>query len=276
MAVSSVGSSGAELAGRSQLSRSRQAEQAAQRRIATGSRVPGADVDGAAFAVGQGIQGDIGGLGAVNQQLGQARGVTGTALQAATSISDTLTQARTTLVKLADGNLSADQRAQYSADLQRLGGEIGTFIENGGSNGRNLVQAGPNGSTVGDAEGGQITLTNAGLTAAAASTALGGGGTIGAGQAASLLQNGGGLDQISQQVGDALVNIAGDQRRIDNQRQFNSALSDANTAAAGAVADADLAREATAAAGDSVRSQLGIAVQAAATRRRGNIVDLFV
>lgn len=276
MGVSSVGSSGAELAGLSQLSRSRQAEQAAQRRIATGSRVPGADVDGAAFAVGQGIQGDIGGLGAVNQQLGQARGVTGTALEAATSISDTLNQARATLVKLADGNLSANQRAQYSADLQRLGGEINNFVQNAGVNGTNLIQAGPNGSTIADESGGQITLSNAGLTSAGVTTALGGGGTIGAGQAASLLQNGGGLDQISQQVGDALVNIAGDQRRIDNQRSFNSAQADANTAAAGAVADADLAREATASAGDSVRSQLGIAVQAAATRRRGNIVDLFV
>jgi flagellin len=276
MAIGSIGSISGERAGLAQLSRNQQVEDATQRRIAAGSRVLGADTDGAAFAVGQGIRGEIGATGAANQQIGQARGVVGVALEAATRVSDTLSQARATLVRLADTNLSAEQRALASEDLRRLGGEIGNFIDNARANGTNLLRAGANGATVADESGRSIELTNAGLSSADASTALGGGGTIGSGQAASLLQNGGGLDQIAQQVGGALAGLAGDARRLENQQTFNRSQSDAGESALGAVSDTDIAREATASAGESVRSQLGIAAQAASQRRRGNIVDLFV
>jgi len=275
MSISSVGSSGADLSGLLRFDRNRQAAAGTRDRLSTGFRVPGAAADGAAFAVAQDVRGDIGAGAAVGQQLSIGRGVAGVALEAATRISDTLIQARTTLIRLADGNLSDPQRQQFTQDLQRLNGEARNFLQNATFNGANLLEAGPDRQVIADVGGGRATLQNQGLTETGIDAALGGGATLGADDAAALLQPGGGFDQLQRQVGDALVGVAADARRLENQQGFNRAISDANEIALGAVADADIAREASRQQRDQVREQISVATLAASGRSRGLILDLF-
>jgi flagellin len=275
MSISSLGSSGADLGGLLRFDLNRQSAAGARDRLSTGLRVPGAAADGAAFAVAQGVRGEIGAGAAVNQQLGVARGVTGVALEAATRISDTLNQARTTLVRLADGNLSQSQREQLTADLNRLTGEAQNFLSNASFNGANLLEAGPDRQTIANPSGDQLTLSNQGLSAGGIQAALGGGGAITSDQAAALLQPGGGFEQLQQDVGLALVGVGGDTRRLQNQQAFNRAQSDADELALGAVVDADIAQEASRQRRDQVREQISVATLAASGRSRGLLLDLF-
>ncbi len=53
--------------------------QATQKQISTGYRAADATDDGGAFAVAQRVRGDIAALTTVNQQLGNAKGLVGTA-----------------------------------------------------------------------------------------------------------------------------------------------------------------------------------------------------
>ena len=81
--------------------------QATQKQISTGYRVADATDDGAAFAVAQRVRGDVSALTTVNQQLGNAQGLVGTALSGLTTISNYLTSAKSLLVDIGDTSVSA-------------------------------------------------------------------------------------------------------------------------------------------------------------------------
>ncbi len=70
--------------------------QATQKRISTGYRVADATDDGGAYAIAQRVRTDVGALTTVNEQLGNAKALVGTALTALTSISGSLTNAKAT------------------------------------------------------------------------------------------------------------------------------------------------------------------------------------
>jgi len=61
--------------------------QSTEKRVSTGYRVADAADDGAAFAVAQKVRSDVTALTTVNQQLGSAKGLVGTALTGLTTIS---------------------------------------------------------------------------------------------------------------------------------------------------------------------------------------------
>src|SRR5437764_4594042 len=94
--------------------------QATQKRISTGYRVADATDDGAAFAVAQRVRADIGALTTVNQQLGNAKGLVGTALSGLTNVSNSVNQAKSLLAEIGNNSISSDQRAQYVASYQAL------------------------------------------------------------------------------------------------------------------------------------------------------------
>ncbi len=125
--------------------------QATQKRISTGFRVADATDDGAAFAVAQKVRADTGALTTVNQQLGNAKGLVGTAIAGLTSISNTLNSANSLLVKLGDAGISADQRAQYTTQYKSLVLQVASTVDGSTYNGKSLL------GTTGDALGGTQT-----------------------------------------------------------------------------------------------------------------------
>src|SRR3954451_8052792 len=81
-----------------------------QKHISTGYRVADATDDGAAYAVAQRVRSDVGALTSANQQLGNVKGLLSTTVSGLNKISNTMSDMRDVLVKLADGNTSGDQR----------------------------------------------------------------------------------------------------------------------------------------------------------------------
>jgi flagellin len=244
-----------------------------QKRVTTGSRVADAVDDGAAFAVAQGIRSNVAAIGAVNQQLNIAKGTVGTALEAATSISNTLIKIREVTTKLADGNLSSNQRAQYNTDLSKLVGEISNFVSNAQFNGTNLLNTVTAVSVIANVGGTQFTLTNQDI-GSAVTTSLSTSFSTSA-LAAAALSAAGFQASIENVVATFLNNLGGDRRRLDNQINFNAALQKASEEALGFVVDADLAKESSRLQSLQIRQQLGTQTLGIANQSPQSLLGLF-
>ncbi len=252
--------------------------EAVQKRVTTGFRINDAVDDGASFAVAQGIRSNIGSLEAVNQRLNVGRGTIAIALEGATSISNTLIKVREVVTKLADANLSSDQRGQYNADLSRLVGEVGNFISNSVFNGSNLLNRGASAAAITvitNVSGTQFTLSSADLSAS-----LIGGGLIttsfaNAALAASALSASGAQQSAENIVTTLLNNIGGDSRRFVNQINFNAALLKASEESLGYIVDADLAKESSRLTSLQIRQQLGTQTLGIANQGPQVLLGLF-
>jgi flagellin len=284
MAINSVNTNFGALAALQSLNRTNAELQAVQKRVTTGFRVADAVDDGAAFAVAQFTRGDIGAIGAVNQQLNIAKGAVGTALEAMTSISNTMIKVRETMTKLADANLSTNQRTAYRDDFSRLIGEIDNFVSNAKFGGTNLLQSnGPAVSVISNVSGQQFTLTVndmsattlVGLSVTFATLSAGQGALSAANIAASYLSSDGAIQSLERVVASALNQLGGDRRRLDNQINFNSALLKANEEALGYVVDADLAKESARLQALQIRQQLGTQTLGIANQNPQILLGLF-
>ena len=273
--LSSVNTNVGSLVALTSLNSTQRALQSVQKRITTGNIVNDAIDDGASYAVAQRIRGDLAGLTAVNQQLGQGQAVVSVALQGATNISNTLQAARATITRLADGNLASTQRVQYSADLSRLVGEVQNFRDNATFNGVNLLSAGSgNRNVIANANGNSITITSQQITNAPInnifiSTAANN--TSGDYQKV-LTQS---LVTLENTVLNALNSLGGDYRRLNNQLNFNANLITANTQAVGIVVDADLSQESARFQSLQVRQSLGIQTLGIANGNPQSLLGLF-
>src|SRR5579875_1108744 len=129
--------------------------QATQKRISTGYRVADATDDGAAFAVAQRVRSDVGALTTVNQDLGNSQGLISTTVQGLTTVSNSLTSAKSLLVEIGDASISSDQRAQYVASYQSLVEQVANTVDNSTYNGQSLL-----GSTGGTSPSNVSIVTN--------------------------------------------------------------------------------------------------------------------
>src|SRR5690348_15356207 len=87
----------------------------AQKHIASGKKVSDAYDNGAAYAVAKGLESDTAGLGAANERLAVGKGMIDVAMKASQFISSSMSDVKSTLVKLSDSSLSAADRANYQA-----------------------------------------------------------------------------------------------------------------------------------------------------------------
>lgn len=255
-----------------------------QKRVSTGYRVNDAVDDGAAFAVAQGIRSTIAALKATNQQLNIAKGVVGTALEALTSMSNTLIKIREVVTKLADFSLSSNQRLQYNNDYEKLVGELRNFVSNATFNGTNLLRSsGQAVSVIANISGVQFTLSSDDIESATTSVQgifNGQGNAAGAQSAANILAglysaDGNNFLNIEARTLNLLNSLGGDRRRLDNQINFNAALQKASEEALGFVVDADLAKESSRLQSLQIRQQLGTQTLGIANQNPQNLLGLF-
>jgi flagellin len=274
MGINSVNTNFGALAALQSLNRTNEHLNQIQKRVTTGYRVNDAVDDGAAFAVAQGVRGNIAAIGAVNQQLNIAKGTVATALEATTSISNTLIKVREVTTKLADTNLSTTQRSQYNADLSRLAGEVTNFISNAEFNGTNLLGTIAGGvSVISNVGGSSFTVTNQELSVSV--RALLTTNFSSAGVAAAVLSSGGAQLSAENIVATFLNNLGGDRRRLDNQINFNAALQKASEEALGFIVDADLAKESSRLQSLQIRQQLGTQTLGIANQSPQSLLGLF-
>ena len=139
MSINSVNTNMGAMIALQSLNRTNADLAATEKRISTGQRVADSTDDGAAYAVAQSVRSTIGALGTANQQLGNVQGLLSTTQSGLNDISNTMASMRDVLVKLADGNVSGNQRTKYSSQYTSLLANVKTFIQDSGYNGKTLI-----------------------------------------------------------------------------------------------------------------------------------------
>ena len=131
-----------------------------QTRVSTGLRVSSSLDDASAFAVAQGIRGELRALETINQGLNNSKAVGKVAVAGATAVSNILIDIRQKVTELANSSISTSQRAIITADFNQLMSQAGSFIANASYNGFTLLRSnGASVSTLANLQGTSLTLT---------------------------------------------------------------------------------------------------------------------
>jgi flagellin len=247
-----------------------------QKRVSTGFRVADAKDDGGAFAVAQSVRSDVAGVTAANEQIGGIKGVLETTFASLSMVSDTMKQVRTTLTRLADGAITADQRETYEEQYELLAEQISAFIDDAKYNGRTLLST--NAATGG---GNIVAIRNeVGATFTVQATD---GATLklpvtaptSAADAVSWINSGGQFDNVADTISDALNKFGSSMKFVDGQILYNSKKTDALEGGLGALVDADLARESAMLEALKARQQLGVQTLSLANQGPQVLLRLF-
>jgi flagellin len=276
MATNSVNTNiGAQVALQS-LNRTNEALAVTQKRVSTGYRVADAKDDGAAFAVAQSVRADIAGLTSANEQMGSVQGILDTTLAGLNKVSDTRTEIRGVLVKLADGTLSGSQRTQYQAQYDSLRTQVQNFIADATYNGRTLLttSTGAGGGDIATTRNEQATVYN--LTAVEGATALlVAAAPTSAAAAASALAASGDFATKMTAVNTALNTFGSNSTYLEAQMSYNKEKLDALETGLGSLIDADLAKESAKLQALQIRQQLGTQALGIANQSPQGLLSLF-
>jgi flagellin len=258
---------------------------ATQKQISTGYRVADATDDGAAFAIAQGIRSSVGGLTSANQQLGNVSGLLSTTQSALTDVSNQMITMRNVLVKLADANITLDDRTNYEQQYKQLLGNIKTDITDAVYNNKSLIgDIGAPASfstTVNvarDGSGNSYTIAAQGQSAMYASIAglsLGVSGGMTAGDYQKALTSTGTFNAMQTKVNTALNAIGSNINYISNQTTYNNNKIDALNSGLGSLVDADLAKESAQLTALQIRQQLGTQALSMANQAPQTLLSLF-
>ena len=272
--------------------------QTTQKRISTGYRVADATDDGAAFAVAQRVRADTGALTTVNQQLGSAQGLVNTTVTGLTSISNSLTSAKSLLVEIGDNSISDDERDQYIASYKSLIQQVANTVDGSTYNGESLLgQTGGtsvSNKTVISNETGATSTLNAedNTTLANALAALIGGSVTGSpgsititvpsvastAQSAALTALAGtttGFALLQTGIANQLNQAGADSNFLSATISFNSNKIDSLNAGLGALVDADLSQESANLQALQIRQQLGTQALSLANQSPQSLLSLF-
>lgn len=272
MPLNSVNTNASAIIALQSLNKTNEQLAAVQNRVSTGLRVADAKTDGAAFAVAQGLRGDVKGYEAIGEQLSKAKGVMAVANDVSRSISETLASIRSVMIKLADDNVTGNQRTEYAADYTALKTEITNFINNASFGGSNLLNTTTAVNIISNLTGGSMTLTafnlatdvSANLTAVTTATL-----------ARAMLTASGGLTTAEANIGLTMASLGADTRALDNRISFIGLLSDSTEQGIGAIVDADLAKESAKLQSLQVRQQLGAQTLNIANQSPNVLLSLF-
>jgi flagellin len=248
---------------------------ATQKRISTGFRVADAKDDGAAFAVAERIRGEIAATTSANEQLGGTKGLLDVAQASLGVVSDTLEKVQSITVKLA-GNLTADEKTQYQAQIKQLTDSIKSVIQDASYNGTNVLN---NPTTMANkvarnAAGDSFTF-NGYSAVTNIFDRVSGANAWTRGAAAAALTKGGAVTTAISNTLTQLNNFGSYSNYVDSQISYNKAKMDAQESGLGALVDADLAKESAKLQALQIRQQLGTQSLSIANQAPQTLLSLF-
>jgi flagellin len=276
MATNSVNTNiGAQVALQS-LNRTNEALAVTQKRVSTGYRVADAKDDGAAFAVAQSVRADIAGLTSANEQMGSVQGILDTTLAGLNKVSDTMTEIRGVLVKLADGTLSGSQRTQYQAQYDSLRTQVQNFIADATYNGRTLLttSTAAGGGDIATTRNEQATVYNLTVVEGATTLLVAAAPTTAAAAASALAASGDFATKMTA-VNTALNTFGSNSTYLEAQMSYNKEKLDALETGLGSLIDADLAKESAKLQALQIRQQLGTQALGIANQSPQGLLSLF-
>lgn len=214
---------------------------AADSRLSSGLKVARASDNATAYHSAAIMRGQSGSLAAVTLSLGRAESISDTAIAAAEQIMKQLSDMKGTAAQAMSAGLTDDQRSALNSQYQDQMTTLQTFVRSASFDDSNLLDGSrPNGvSFIADAEASQ-TVTLAGrnflpgagvIVAVPSTTALNN--TQSAADTHAL------LTQSIANIGDQLVEMGGESKRIEAQKGFVMRLADALAAGVGRMVDTD-------------------------------------
>jgi flagellin len=251
---------------------------AVTKQVNTGYKVNDALDDGAAFAVAQGLRGDISTIGAVTTQLQNSQGLIQVANTAGTQISNSLNDLKGVIATLANTGLTSTQRTQYQSQYTAIKSQIDGYISNASFNGQNLLNTSKAVTVISTASGGTLTITAFDLTGSSQSGAsvsglLGTSAPATAAAAQALLT--GSFVTAQTNIGTALSSYGAANTAINNQVTYLQAVSDATTSGLGAIVDADLSKESAKLQSLQISQQLATQTLSIANQQPSILLNLF-
>jgi flagellin len=246
----------------------------ASKQVQTGYRVADAADDASTFSVAQGIRGNLQAYQAVQASLANGVGLGSVTQAALTNISNLIGNLQAKITQLADGSISANQRAIYTADFNAMTSQVANFISQANYNGSNLLSAGSTAKTfLADTNGTSLTMTSQSSVDAAFNTfATTANIVASASDAAAGLNN---LSTFQQAVATSLGANAAETRTLQLQSSFVNSIVDATTTGLGAIVDADIGKASASVQALQVRQQLGIQSLSIANQQPSVLLGLF-
>lgn len=249
----------------------------AETRMSSGLKIARARDNATAYHSAAVMRGEGGSLAAVTLSLSRAQSISDTSVAAAEQIMKQLGDMKATAAQAMSGGLTDDQRAVLNKQYQDQMTMLQTFVRNASFDGSNVLDGShPNGvSFIADAEASQ-TVTLAGrnllpggpvVIAPPSTTALAN--TQAAADAHAL------LDQSIKNLGDELVNMGAERKRIEAQKGFVSRLADALAAGVGRMVDTDLAAESALIQALQVKQELAASSMSIANAAPQALLQLF-
>tara|TARA_B100000989_G_C19503344_1_gene455293 strand:+ start:653 stop:1489 length:837 start_codon:yes stop_codon:yes gene_type:complete len=246
-----------------------------QNRVSTGLKVASSLDDASAFAVAQGIRGEIRAIDSIIQGLNNSKAVGKVAVAGATAVSDLMVDIRQKLTELANSSISASQRTIILNDYNELLSQAANFIQNATYNGFELLTSGASTvNTLSNIGGGQLALTaqpNVKLQLKSLAAILGGGHTAANAQSVIVGQ----FTTLQTNVASALGTIGAEVRALELQTGFLEELRDTTSVGLGNIVDADLARESAQLTSQQIQQELSVQTLSIANTRPNTILSLF-
>ena len=244
-----------------------------QGRVSTGLKVASSLDDASAFAVAQGIRGEIRALDSVIQGLNNSKAVGKVAVAGATAVSNLLIDIRQKLTELANSSISASQRTIIQNDFAELVSQAANFVANATYNGFELLTSGASSvNTLANLGGGQLALT-AQPNVKLLINSLAAGTTATAVNAQSVISIQ--FTNLQTAVASALGTIGAEVRALEQQTGFLEELRDTTQIGLGNIVDADLARESAKLTSQQIQQELSVQTLSIANTRPNTILSLF-
>ncbi len=244
----------------------------AQKQLQTGYRVADAFDDASTFSVAQGLRGELQAYSAVQGSLANGVGLASVTQGALTAISDAVGNLEAKLTQLADGSITAGQRAIYTVDYNALTSQISNFISQANYNGTNLLSAASSSKTfLASVDATTLSLSSQSSVQAAFTTFTAS--SVATASEATLAITS--LATFETAVSTSLAQNASESRSLSLQSNFTNTITDAITTGIGALVDADIGKAAAAVQALQVRQQLGIQSLAIANQQPSRLLGLF-
>lgn len=250
---------------------------AADTRLSSGLKVARARDDASSYHAAEIMKGQGGSLAAVTLSLGRAESISDTAIAGAEQVMKQLTAMKGTAAQAMAAGLTDDQRSALQQQYEDQMAMLQTFVRNASFDDSNILDGSkPNGvSFIADADASQmLTLQGRNL--------LPGGGVIVAMPSTTSLSNTQSaadthalIDQSIANLGDQLVSMGAENKRIEAQKGFVSRLADALAAGVGRMVDTDLAAETALIQALQVKQELSASAVSIANAAPQALLQLF-
>lgn len=247
--------------------------QQSSERIASGKRINNAEDDAAGLAIANRLSSQINEFSQSVRNGNDGKSFLQTADGALSSITESLQRIRELALQASNGTLNSNDRKALDAEAQQLKDEITRTVETTEFNGQSVLNNGDEiGVQLGSSEDDRISVGVDNFAQILEDAGLEDLDLTSASSAADALST---VDDIQSSVDSSLANIGAQSNRIDSS--INSLLNREENAAASRsrIEDADIAKEATELAANTIRRDISIALQAQANSNSGNVLRLL-